>query len=974
MTHLCPLRLRTEHSYRFAVGQLSEVLSCISAPRAAITDRSGTWGHVKWAKACKDAGKVPIFGAEIAVVADMETREKQDTCWMVFLARNNKGLRELNELMTLATEYFYFYPRLDYGQLEKISENVFILSGANPNVALVPKGLKTFYVELNELTSPNSFSLKYPLVATFDNLYPRPEDRQLYEVIVGEQRQMSTVPRHILSVWDWLAVNGPRQAIDVANQIAEQCNADLPQATLVKPKVKKTLRQMCLDGAITRKLDVTLNRQYKKRLETELSLIKEKEFEDYFFVVADMINWAKERMFVGPARGSSCGSLVCYLIGITDIDPIPYDLLFERFIDINRKDLPDIDIDFADDKRELVFEYLREKYGHDQVTRLGTVNVFKAKSALGDCAKELSVPLWEIQDLKNSIIERSSGDSRATFCILDTFEQLESGRNILAKYPELRLSARMEGHARHTGMHAAAIIVTAKPITNYCAVNLKTGTAMLDKKDAEKLNLLKIDALGLRTLSVLDDALVAVGKSREWLRAYPHDDPKTFAIINAKHFAGIFQFEGYALQSVSKQFKVENFEDVAALTALARPGPLSSGGTTNWLKRRTGVEKAKYVHPMTKEFTKGTYGVVVYQEQVMKIAREIGNMSWNDVSALRIIMAKTLGIEYFNTFWDKFKEGALANGIEEEQAKAIWDDICTMGSWAFNRAHSIAYGHISYYCLVMKANFPLEFAAACLRNAKDDDQSIKILRELTMEGFKYRPFDRKLSALNWTTNEGVLIGGITAIKGVGPALAASILRKRSNGQAFTPREEKLLSEGTTPWDRVFECAERWGHIVASPEKYNVESVIRTIGDMEQDTSEVFVFIAKIIEKNLRDHNEVKSIEKRGGRRIADPTVFLNLTLEDDTGSIPATVNRFDYPEWGLPIVEHGKVGDWYLWKGKHQAGIHRIQVTRWKKLTDNQQFARVERKVKKVVAGTDGKHLINTVQTNLTKKTKRKTA
>lgn len=933
------LKLRTEHSHRFAIGKLSEVLAKVPGTHAAITDRDGTWGHVKWAKACKEAGKVPVFGVELAVVRDADLREKQETNYMTFLAKNDEGLSELYRLVSLATEKFYYIPRIDYEILYGVSENVVKLSGPYPDWERIPSSLKEFYIELGPLSPPDILGhAKYPAVAVSDNLYPTPQHRGVYDIILGQNRSSRTLPSHILTGWEWGELWGhvPR-ALAQAQIVLESCNAHLGKAELVKPKVKHTLRQMCVAGAKARGIDLKV-KKYKERLDRELALIELKKFEDYFFLVADMIAWAKQRMVVGPARGSSCGSLVCYLIGITDIDPMPFDLLFERFIDINRSDIPDIDIDFQDDKRELVIDYLREKYGPANVARLGTVSVYKPKSALGECAKELGIPDWEINDLKNAIVERSSGDSRATFCILDTFEELDIGRQTLAKYPELAVSGEMEGHARHTGMHAAGVIVTSAPVVNYCAINHHTGTAMVDKKDAAALNLLKIDALGLRTLSVIGDCLEQIGWTKEQLNSYPLDDQAAFDVINDSRYAGVFQYEGYALQSLAKQFHMNQFEDIVVITALARPGPMNSGGASSYVKRRNGKEEVTYQHPLLKSVTGITYGVIVYQEQVMQIAREVGKLSWEDVSDLRLAMSRTLGEEYFSRFRANFRKGAGENGLTVEEADLLWDNINTFGSWAFNRSHAVAYGMVSYWCCVLKAHFPLEFAAACLRNAKDDDQSIKILRELIIEGYKYKPYDRELSEANWTAKGDTLIGGLTGIKGVGAKKAEVLLRKRASGTPYTEAEEKLLASGETPWDKVFECAERWAHVLANPSAYGIASRITPLNEIQDDSNGEFVVIAKLTAKVPRDHNEAQSIQKRGGKRMADPTAYLNLTLEDDTSAILANINRFDYAKWAVPIIEKGKVGDWYVWKGTNRGGFRRLYIKRYKKMTGNPEF------------------------------------
>jgi DNA polymerase III alpha subunit len=356
---------------------------------------------------------------------------------------------------------------------------------------------------------------------------------------------------HILDEWEWREAVpwGPQEAIDNTYKIAELCNAALPVAKMVSFKSDKSLRQLCEDGAPYRNLDLD-DEVYAARLKRELDTIASKQFEDYFFVIADMIAYAKRHMMVGPARGSSAGSLVCYLTGITDVDPIKHNLLFERFIDISRADLPDIDIDFQDDRREMVFEYLREKYGAEKVAHLGTVSRYKAKSTIAEVAKSLGVPAWAVNDLKGAIIERSGGDPRSNLCILDTLNDLDVGKKVLAKFPQMRVAAELENHARHSGVHAAGILVTEEPVSSYCSVSAANGAAQINKKDAEDLNLLKIDALGLRTLSVLQDALEQVGWSRDQLLNYQLEDEAAFAVLNEERYAGIFQFEGHALQSV----------------------------------------------------------------------------------------------------------------------------------------------------------------------------------------------------------------------------------------------------------------------------------------------------------------------------------------------------------------------------------------------------------------------------------------
>jgi DNA polymerase III alpha subunit len=936
------LKCRTEFTFREVYGPIEKVLAATQGP-VGICDKGGTWGHVTFEAACKKADRKPLLGAEIAFVENMKVREKQGINMFSFLAVNETGLKEIYELVSRSTEKenMYYVPRLDYNVLGEVSSNVVILSGSHPVWTRLPKHPNLF-VELSPASNRRALEmarkLRLPVVATSDNFYPTIADRDVYEVITGQNRQTRTTPMHLLNEYEWMMVwpDGPLEAFDNQVAIATMCTAKLPKAAMVHFENMPSLRSLCEKAAKDRGINLK-NKVYADRLKRELDLIQDKKFEDYFYLVKDIIDYAKDRMLVGPARGSSCGSLVCYLLRITEIDPIPYDLLFERFIDINRKDLPDIDIDFPDDRRDMVFDYIIQKYGRDCVARLGTVLRYKAKSTIGDVAKELGIPKWEVADLSNAIIERSTGDSRAAFCILDTFNGLEIGRKTLEKYPQLKIAAFVENHAKAKGQHAAGIVVTADAVSHYCSVEKKEGVAMVDKKDAETLNLLKIDALGLRTLSVIQDCLDQVGWTREQLLSYPTDDKAAFAILNDGKFSGIFQFEGYALQSLCKQLKVEDFEDIASLTALARPGPLNSGGATEFLKRRVGEAETVHLHPLIAHTTQVTYGVVIYQEQVMQIAREMGQLSWEDVSSLRKAMSKSLGKEFFDGYWERFRVGAEKQGVNVDDAQRVWDNINTMGSWSFNRSHAVAYGMVSYWTMVLKAKFPLQFATACLRSVRDDDQGIQLLRELHKEGFEYKAYDPDLSEKTWTVQNNVLIGGLINVRGIGGKTADDIIARRKRGEALTNGQRNKLANGTTPFDMVFECEERWGHIKRNPEQHNIKSRISDIASITVDDEGEFLIIGKLKEKNLRDLNELSNLQKRGGRRINGQSFFLTVTVEDDTGSIMVTIDRHNYIQWGVPLVETAKIGDWFLWKGTQKRGFRRLYCRRWRRLTEGEK-------------------------------------
>lgn len=932
---------RTEYSFRMAYGHLEKVFQANEGSGfIGICDRHGTWGHVAFQKFCLKNNLKPVFGVELILVDDAELLEQQPSSIVRFIAKNSDGLQEMYNLVSESTrdKHHYYTPRIGVKQhLKTLSNNVYIVTSKPIELDHYDNVL----LDLGPVTRPEGIKWAKEKgirpIASSDNYYPRPEHKDAYEVCIGAKAEDKTTAMHILNEWEWdMEVKAPADfkqlALDTAKAVAEEVDVHLPKAKLVKHDDPRTLEQICREGAVSRGIDLN-DPVYAARLKRELDLIAEKQFEDYFYLIADMIVEAKKTMLVGPARGSSCGSLVCYLLYITDIDPIPYNLLFERFIDINRKDLPDIDIDFPDSKRDQVFEYLKVKYGHDCVAQLGTVNRYKAKSTIGDVAKELNIPLSDVDDLKDAILERSGGDSRANFCIIDTFKSLDIGKKTLEKYPELIIAADIEAHARHSGKHAAGLIVTAEPVNRYCSVDYQTGAAQVDKYDAEELDLLKIDALGLRTLSVIEDCLDQIGKSNDWLLNYPLDDQKAFDVLNNGRFTGIFQFEGSALQALANQMKVNQFEDVVALTALARPGPLVSGMANEWIQRRIGNSAVSFEHKMLEEILSYNYGIVVYQEDIMRIAREIGQLTWEDVSSLRKAMSKSLGKEFFDQYKIKFLAGAEVNNYPVKDAENLWDKMNTFGSWAFNRSHAVAYGVVSYWCMLLKAHYPLEYAAATLRHAKDDDQIIKFLRELHNEGIEYKAFDPELSEANWSVKNGVIIGGLVGVKGIGPKIAQSIVDRRKEGKELTKGQLNKLEGATTPWDTIFPCQERWGHIKENPTAHNIATKISNIIDIKTDSEGQFLIIGRLKKKNQRDKNELINIKKRNGKIYEGQSLYLNCTFEDDTDAIICSISTTKYMKYGKPIVEDGKEGDWYLIKGKNIPGIRLISVDRIRKLT-----------------------------------------
>ena len=692
MDEVIHLKTRTEFSFRETFAPLPRVVARLvelGYNAAGIVDLNGsTWGHVRWERALREAGISPVFGVELGISDDPARTTPAPTAWA--LARVPSALYSLASRAHLALAGGQpSVTRAEFLAAEGLIKFTGQAFRASPEA--VEAGCIIDANPASPLATADALSLhrrtKGRLVITSDNAFAHPFDRKLFQ-LTGRSAKAS--PQHILGREEMEAAmeahGFSKRSLLAARDTAEWVEGELKGISLPKApiiKLEGDVMALCRAGQRAR-LDsghiAEWTEEYEARLLREVTLVKEKAFDSYFIMVADLICWAKERMLVGPARGSSAGSLACYLMRITEVDPIPHGLLFERFVDITRTDLPDIDVDFPDAARDGVYAYLREKYGSEQVARLGTISEYKPRSALSEVARRLGIPPWKTQPVRDAMFVRSSADSRANNCLSDTLAETEPGRALVASFPAIVLAGEIEGHASHAGMHAAGVIVCNAPISNYCTV--AGGVAQLDKIDAEVLNLLKIDALGLRTLSVIEGAGVL---SRDAIYSLGFEDPAVFALLNEGRFSGIFQWEGQALQSLTSEIKISTFEDMVHITALARPGPLGGGAATHFRDRHAGREAIDVAHPSMLPYLEESYGLVLYQEQVIRIARDIGKLTWEDTTALRKAMSKSYGKEFFDAFGAKFAKGAATLGLKPETARDIWDQINSMGAWAFNK-------------------------------------------------------------------------------------------------------------------------------------------------------------------------------------------------------------------------------------------------------------------------------------------------
>lgn len=937
------MRIRTGYSFRNAVGTIKEVYDKLKEENLplVITDRASTFGFVAWDKICRKGGNTPIFGVELGVSPNIEEKKPAIDHW-TFIAKDT--LTPINELVELATSQFRYEPLLRYWQA--LEAPVYKIIGHRTVVDDLPPNTDPdcFFGLSPSITmgQVRRFLEKgYRPIACSDNKYPSIGDRAFHEVICGRNASSQTYPQHIMGREELIDELMEKRGMsgDLVSEAFENwdkitCTATMHTGELPHLEWPSTIREQCIAGAEKFNIDLT-DPVYHERLERELKLIDDKNFTDYFQIVGDAVRYARGVMVVGPARGSSSGSLVCYLLEITTIDPIPHRLIFERFIDINRDDLPDIDIDFSDQKRHLVFTYLKNKYGSDHVARLGVVSMYKPRSAINEAGGALKIPKWETEAGLDGLIERSSGDARALDTLEDTLRETPKGKKLLDQHPEILIATRMEGHPRHSGQHAAGVVLTQRPILEHIAIDDRTGCAQIDKYGAEDLDLLKIDALGLTQLSVFEDTLALAGLPQDYLEGLPLDDPAAFQVLNDGHFSGIFQFIGIALMSLTQQTKVNEFEDIVAITALARPGPLVSGGATSWINRKNGREPITYPHPVFEDYLSVTKGIVVYQEQIMEIGRNIGDLSWGDVTALRKAMSKSLGKEYFDQFGDKWKAGAIKRGVDKKAADEIWDGMCAFGSWAFNRSHSVAYGLISYWCCWLKAHHPVEFAAGSLNHESDPQRKVGMLREMAAEGIEYLAIDKDLSTDKWTVGERngkkLLIGPLWNVKGIGPKVVSNIMEARNSGGPMPKRAETLLANPQTDIDTLYPIGDRVFEIMPDPRERNIHNEITKIGSIteehEREIHNVLILgVAMVI--NPRHENETIKIAQRGfARPESEPLDSLNLQMVDDSGLIYCHIGRFKYAQLGGPVVDRGRPGkSIYAIKGKLLARSRMIMV------------------------------------------------
>lgn len=830
--------------------------------------------------------------------------------------------------------------------------------------------------ELNEAYERLGKELNIPLVATADVHYYEQDQARIRKVLhsIGRAKDLqelgqewnydidSSHPQSDRDVYRRLRATGlskkaAEQALANTRQVADRCDVRLPRAEPLKfPHTGDTSELMMdwlRDGWRKRGLCTMPKRQqheYKERLLYELNIIKEKDFPDYFMVVSDMVRYAKRRgITVGPARGSAAASLVCWLLEITEVNPLRKDipdLIFERFIDLNREDLPDIDLDFDDDRREEVAEYMSAKYGRDHVSNIGTFTGFKGKNSLDDVGTVYKVPKHKVEALKNLLIERSSADLRASATIEDSVEMFEQAAEIIEEHPELMDATLLEGNYKTFGVHAAGLVVANQPLNDFCAVYERDGkqSVSLDKWDAEYLNLLKIDNLGLSTMGMIGIALEEIGMTLDELYALPLNDPDTIQGFRDNDVVGIFQFDGRATRSINQAVKPDNFQEIADINALSRPGPLHSGATGVYIDVKHGRAEKRTYHPSVDAITAGTHGCIVYQEQILRIVREVGNFDWTHASYIRKIISKKLGEQEFNRQWDQFAKGAKANGLDEEVAKRVWRDIITSGSYAFNAAHCTAYGMLAYWCMWLKRHHPHAFYVAALRKhgSKKNKYGVSRTPEILTDAHKHgrtlrveTPCVRR-SGSTWATCPETrnIRAGLSQVPGIGVATAQRVCDARATDPAAYTRWQDLTKiKGIGP--KTVESIETFtnsddpfGINILSKSIHNVKKEIASgkLGRLPRPThtsAQVpyekgkdtdVTWIGVIRHRNLKDLFELhysRTGEELDKDEVRDPSLneWVTLLGEDETDLLDMTIDRWKYPRmkrkiWAIELGKH----------------------------------------------------------------------
>jgi DNA polymerase III subunit alpha len=819
-----------------------------------------------------------------------------------------------------------------------------------------------------------------PLLADLDVHYTTPEEAELQKVLhnvrPGEKRTLEEMEQ----AWSYdvpicppindkvvlrrliqtgLSPAAARSAITNAEELAQQIKFRIPKLPMVEyplPPGYETPRQLwrdwIKDGWRYRgfdKLSKQERGEHKERLKREMDVIEDKGYEWYFLFCADAVRWAKDNeVAVGPARGSAAASLVCFCLRITEVNPMIHkQLMFERFIDVSRQDMPDIDLDFDADTRYKLREYYRGKLGDDMVFNLGTFVYYKSRNSLDDVARVHRIPKWEVEVVKGQLIERSSGDLRASATIEDTINEFEESRAVVEKYPALMQAAELEGNVKSFGVHAAGLIIgDARKVVPILRREIKGHMAevvAVDKYDAPDLGLLKMDFLGLKTMSILWKCCQEVGMTLEDLYALPLDDPETIKGFQNNDVVGVFQLDGQTARLVASQIKPDNFQEVCDVIALARPGPLHNGSAEAYIGIKNGTIKPERWHPAVDAVLENTHYQIVYQEQILRIIRDVGNFDWTATSEIRKIISRKEGDQKFNRKRAEFMAGVKTlhkrtpyPEMAENTGETIWNNCVTAGAYTFNFAHTCSYGIISDWTMYFKRHFPAVFFAASLEVVNDDRRNPLIRDAMTRSRYGGRdiaikPPSIKHSHGTWNrakTKKPIVRMGFEQLPGIGEKMSAAIMEEReaSNGD-FSGWNDLMRVRGIGPskLEKILNFIDKddpFGVFEADRRIAEAKEALRELGlpapthrtiDVPyargSDCAAIWMGVAR--QKNLRDIFEINRARKGtelDPKQVRDPHLHEFMLLMGDDGDelLRLRIDRWRYPRfksalWGLNL-------------------------------------------------------------------------
>jgi DNA polymerase III subunit alpha len=831
------LHVHTEYSLLDGASRIDKLLEragSLGMDSLAITDHGAMYGVVPFVQEARQAGIKPVVGVEFYLTTrsrfDRSPSKEDINYHLLLLAENDIGYRNLMKLVTRSyIDGYYYKPRIDREVLLEHREGLIALTaclkGEIPQCLLRDDPEKAerlareyrdifgedhLYLEvqdqgiegqrkINEGLADIGGRLGLPLVATNDVHYTLPEDWLAQDVLLciqtnatldqPDRLKFSSDQFYLKSAEEMGALFAwAPEAISNSGAIASRCEVNLEFDRYLIPRyqvpeghdINTYLEKLSEEGL--RRVYPEVTTEVRERFDYELSVIRDMDFSGYFLIVWDFVHKAKEKgIMVGPGRGSAAGSVVAFALGITAIDPLKYDLLFERFLNPDRRTMPDIDIDFCYRRRPEVIEYVTEKYGSDRVAQIITFSTMAARAAIKDAGRAFNVEYGKMDKLAKMVPEElgitiekalaTSPDLRQAYETDDTIHEV------------IDMALKLEGLTRQDSIHAAGVVIADDELSNYTPVQRKAKEILtqFDMDAIQKIGLLKMDFLGLRTLTVISDALDnirATTGETVYLETIPLDDADTFELLRRAETVGIFQLESTGMRGLIEELKPTCFEDIIALNALYRPGPLGSGMVQDFCKRKNGKLKIEYPHPDLEHILKETYGIFLYQEQVMRLAVDMAGYSLAEADGLRGAIAKSKA-DKVAAERQKFVEGAIGKGYAEKLARQVFDLVESFGSYGFNKSHSTAYSVISYQTAYLKAHYPAEFMAALLSSISDNKDKVgRFTSECKRMGLAVLPPDINESASDFTPVKQGIRFGLTAIRNIGANPVESVIRER----------------------------------------------------------------------------------------------------------------------------------------------------------------------------------------------------